>query len=155
MVLVCTDCQSVTGKSKKPCQGGADEGWLNGKPCGKCMLNSNYGAMLRHPYDLHFTGKLVDRAGQPVTNRFVKAYLANGWSVRTKTSDQGTFRLMLGATVERKSRQPLVTDLGTLLDSRTGKDAEFSLFALPPSYKPCAETAESPQKPSKHKPSKK
>ncbi len=149
VVVVCSDCQSVTGKSKKPCEGGAEQGWLDGKPCGKCMLDSNYGVMLRHPYDLHITGKLLDRAGKPVINRFVKLYLANGWSVRSKTTDQGMFRLMLGATAERKSRQPLVTDLGSLVDSRTGKDPEFAMFLLPPAYKPCAQAAGSTQKPSK------
>lgn len=110
------------------------------------MLDSNYGVMLRHPYDLHVTGKLVDDAGGAVPDRFVKLFLPNGWTVRSKTSDQGAFRLMLGATAERKSRQALVTDLGNLVDSRKGKDLQFAIYLLPPAYKPCAEAAMSPQK---------
>jgi hypothetical protein len=137
VVTVCSNCQFTSRKSKA-CHGGAEEGWHNGKACGKCLVDSNYGTMLRHPYDLHFTGALVDRAGHPVKNRFVKMFLANGWSVRSKTSEQGRFRLMLGATAERKSKQPLVTNLGNLLDTRSGKDLEYALFLLPPGYKPCA-----------------
>ncbi len=149
VAVVCSSCQSAKGKAKGPCDGGGEQGWLDGQPCGKCLLESNYGTTLRHSSDLHLTGKLVDRAGKPVASRFVKLFLANGWSVRTKTSDQGTFRLMLGATAERTSRKPLVTDLGNLVDARKGTDLQFAIYLLPPSYKPCAEAASAPEKPKK------
>ena len=146
VVVVCSDCQAASGKSKKSCGSGREDGWLDGQRCGKCLLDSNYGTTLRHAYDLHFTGTLVDAAGEPVKDRFVKLFLPNDWTVRSKTSDLGTFRLMLGATAERKTKQPLVTDLGKLVDSRTGKNLQFSIYLLPPSYKPCPPAAAPAQK---------
>ena len=75
----------------------------------------------------------------------MKMYMANGWTVRTRTTDQGTFRLMLGATGEHKFPAPLVTNLGVRVDSVKGSDANYALFLLPPSYKPCsAEAASTP-----------
>lgn len=139
VLVLCNDCPS--GASKKGCHTGAEEGWLEGKPCGKCMLAANYGAQLKYPYDLHVTGTLSDPDGKPVKDRFVKLFLANGWSVRTKTSAQGTFRLTLGATETRKAKQPLVTDLGTRVDSIKGADPYYAIFLLPESYKPCSPEA--------------
>ncbi|MFQ5667190.1 MAG: hypothetical protein ACE5I7_12255, partial [Candidatus Binatia bacterium] len=150
VVLVCSDCKSTASTSKKRCLTGVEHGWLNGKRCGQCMINANYGAPLVYPYDLHFTGKLTDPAGQPVKNRFVKLFMANGWSVRTRTSPEGTFRLMLGATAPRKSKRPLVTDLGTRMDSPEDHKAYYALFFLPDPYKPCpTSTATKPA--AKHK----
>jgi hypothetical protein len=138
VLTVCNDCRSGEGKS---CYSGAEQGWLNGKPCGKCLIDSNYGVLLRYPYDLHITGTLTDPEGTPVKSRLVQVFLPSGWTVRGRTSEQGTFRLMLGATAERKSKQPLVTNLGTRIDTEKGKDPYYALFLLPVSYKPCPATA--------------
>ena len=143
VVVSCDSCQSASDGSTKQCHSGVEEGWLNGTPCGKCMLSENAGKPVPYPYDLHFTGKLVDDSGNPMKGRFLKLFLANGWTVRTRTSDQGVFRLMLGATEDRKSKQPLVTDLGTQRDLSTGTEY-YALFLLPESYKPCAAQAAGP-----------
>jgi hypothetical protein len=142
VLVICSSCQSSDG-SAKDCQTGVQEGWLNGKPCGKCMLVGNAGQGLHHAYDLHFTGKLVDTTGAPRKDRFVSLFLPNGWTVRTRSGDDGGFRLMLGATESRKSRNPLLVDLGTRVDAQPGKEA-YSLYALPESYRPCAPTAATP-----------
>jgi hypothetical protein len=146
VVVLCNNCKSGTGESKKACHGGVERGWLNGKPCGQCMIDGNHDAVLRYPHDLHFSGTLTDTAGQPVKERFVKMFMAGGWSVRTRTSDKGAFRLMLGATAERKSKQPLVVDLGTLTDSKQGDAQYYAIFLLPSPYKPCSEAAAAPAK---------
>lgn len=144
VLVVCNDCQSPAAASKKACHGGAEEGWRDGNPCGKCLLAANYGVQFKYPYDLHLTGTLTDAAGQPVKDRFVKMFLANGWSVRTKTSAEGTFRLTLGATDTRKAKLPLVTDLGVRVDSVKGTDPYYAIFLLPESYKPCVPEAAKP-----------
>ena len=138
ILTVCNDCQSGEGKS---CYSGAEQGWLNGKPCGKCLIESNFGELLKYPYDLHITGTLTDPSGKPVKDRFVKAFLPSGWSIRGRTSELGTFRLMLGATAERKSKEPLTVDLGTRIDTQKGDDPFYAIFLLPPSFKPCAADA--------------
>lgn len=140
--VVCSDCQSAASKDK--CHSGRDSGWLNGKPCGKCLLEVNGPGILRYPYDLHFTGTLVDNAGEPVTNRFVKVFLPNGWGVRTKTSDKGTFRVMLGATADHKGTEPVITDLGKRVDVQKGDAAQYSIYLLPSAYKPCPADAAKP-----------
>ena len=138
VLTVCNDCRSGEGKS---CYSGAEHGWLNGKPCGKCLIDSNYRTLLTYPYDLHITGTLTDPEGNPVKNRFVQVFLPGGWTVRGRTSERGAFRLMLGATADRKSKQPLVVDLGTRVDTQTGTDPYYALFLLPVSYKPCVADA--------------
>jgi hypothetical protein len=135
LVVICSSCQSSDG-SAKHCQTGVQQGWLNGKPCGKCMLVENAGQPLRCAYDLHFTGKLVDNAGAPRKERFVRMFLPNGWTVRTRTGDDGGFRLMTGATENRKSKNPVVVDLGTRMDTKPGTE-DYSFYVLPESYKPC------------------
>jgi hypothetical protein len=139
LVVICSSCRSSDGSAKQ-CQTGVQDGWLNGKPCGKCMLVENAGQGLHHAYDLHFAGKLVDNAGAPRKDRFVRLFLPNGWSVRTRTSDDGDFRLMLGATETRKSKVPVVVDLGTRADAKPGTE-DYSFYALPESYKACAPEA--------------
>ena len=141
VVVVCNDCQAGEGTS---CYTGAEEGWLDGKPCGKCLLHSNFGAVVKYPYDLQIAGTLTDPNGNPVKNRFVKAFLPSGWTIRTRTSEQGTFRLLLGATAERKSTKPLVADIGTRIDTQTAKDPYYAIFLLPASYKPCTAAAMQP-----------
>jgi len=151
--VICSDCQSAA--SKDTCHSGGDTGWINGTPCGKCLLDVNGPAMLRYPYDLHFIGTLVDSAGKPVTNRFVKVFLPNGWGVRTKTSDKGTFRVMLGATMERKGTEPVITDLGQRVDVQKGDAAQYSIYVLPTKYSTCsAEAAKAAEKKHPDKPKK-
>lgn len=136
ILVQCNSCASASGTSKK-CHGGAEEGYLDGQPCGKCMMTENFGARFAYPYDIHITGKLVDVQKQPVKSRFVKVFMANGWAIRTKTSDEGTYRLMLGATAERKSTTPLVIELGTRVDSPTDNKDNYAMFLLPDGYKAC------------------
>ena len=49
-------------------------------------------------------GHLKDENGQPLKGNFVRLYLPNTWTVRTRTDDDGLFRLLLGATAERKGK---------------------------------------------------
>ena len=141
LVVQCNTCRSTAESSKKGCYAGAENGWLNGKPCGMCMVKENATTSLKHPYDLHLIGKLVNEAGEPLKDRFVKLFLPNGWTVKTRTSEQGTFRLMLGATQERTSRAAVVTDLGQRIDSRPDGGGHYTLLLLPESYKSCPPTA--------------
>jgi hypothetical protein len=137
VVICCESCQSAAGSTKR-CETGVQQGWLGGKPCGKCMLVENAGQTLRSAYDLHFSGKLVDDAGAPRKERFVRMFLPNGWTVRSRTAEDGEFRLALGATEPRKSkRSPLLVDLGTRVDAKAGTD-DYSFYLLPQSYKPCS-----------------
>lgn len=136
IAVICSDCKE---DGKASCAPGALDGWVDGKPCGSCLVKSNAQTLIKYPYDLHFTGKLVDKDGNPVTNRFVKMLLPNGWGVRSKSSATGTFRLMLGATEDRKGTKPIVTSLGDRLDLTSGKDDEqFTIYLMPPDYTPCS-----------------
>jgi hypothetical protein len=139
VLLQCDSCASATGDSKK-CHKGVEEGYLDAQPCGKCMITENYGAAFAYPYDLHFIGKLVDAQGQPVKDRFVKVFMANGWNIRSRTGQDGAFRLMLGATAERKSATPLVVNLGTRADSPKDNKDNYAMFLLPEGYKACSAT---------------
>jgi hypothetical protein len=154
VLVVCNDCRGST-ESKK-CHDGADRGFVGGKPCGQCLVKENAGTKFDYPYDLHFNGKLTDDGGNPVKDRFVKVFLANGWSVRTRTGDDGSYRLMLGAIGDRKSKDPMVTDVGTRVDSQKEHAENFSLYLLPEGYKPCTpEDAAAPKPKASHKPKKK
>ncbi len=137
MTVVCSECQSGAGTSKAACTGGAETGWVDGKPCGKCLLSANANARWQSRHSMHFTGKLVDQSGQPAKDRFVKLFLTNGWSVRSKTGDDGTYRLMVGPTVQPKAKKPLRVDLGARVDSGKSRDY-FAIYLLPESYNPCA-----------------
>jgi len=133
VIMLCNDCKSGKGKD---CSTGAEEGWFNDVPCGKCLLDSNFRSLLRYPYDLQITGTLVGADGQPIKDHFVQVFLPNGWTVKGRTSELGRFRLLLGATGDRKGKQPVITDIGTRVDTKKGTDP-YALFLLPPSYKPC------------------
>jgi hypothetical protein len=115
------------------------------------MITENYGAAFSYPYDLHFIGKLVDAQGQPVKDRFVKVFMANGWNIRSRTAQDGAFRLMLGATAERKSTTPLVINLGTRTDSPKDNKDNYAMFLLPEGYKACPATDKAPPKKGKAK----
>lgn len=135
-IVFCNDCRN--GKGRGPCDQGAEVGWYRGKPCGQCFLKANHNVLIRYPYDIHIVGRLVDAKGQPVKERFVKLFLPNGWGVRTRTLEDGTFRLMLGATADREEKTPLVVDVGARVDSIRDPDPHFALYMLPPSYVPCS-----------------
>jgi hypothetical protein len=150
VVVLCNDCKSATGKD---CQTGAEEGWLDGKACGKCLLESNWGTMPESPYDIHIVGILVDPEKKPIKDRFVKMFLPNGWGVRTRTDEEGKFRLTLGATKERKG-EPAVLDIGTRVDTVKGTDPQYAIFWLPDPYKPCTRDPQ-PAKPDTPKPEQK
>ena len=151
VVVQCDTCPSTTGSSKE-CRAGAENGWLDGKPCGTCLIKENPTASLKYSYDLHLMGTLVNPAGEPLKDRFVKLSLANGWTVKTRTSEQGTFRLMLGATEERTSKTPLVIELGSRVDSQPDGGSPYALFLLPNSYKSCPPAAGKRSDPNDRKP---
>jgi hypothetical protein len=142
LVVICESCQSAAGSTKR-CQTGVQQGWLDGKPCGKCMLVENAGQAPRSAHDLHFIGKLVDDAGAPRKERFVRMFLPNNWTMRSRTTEDGGFHLTLGATEPRKSKSPLLIDLGTRVDAKPGTD-DYSFYFLPQSYKPCPPGAAAP-----------
>lgn len=147
-VVVCNDCKEPQAQSKDPCDAGAIDGWRNGEPCGSCLVAANWGVLVEYAQDVHVNGTLVDRAGAPVVGRFVKMSMPNGWSVRTRSADDGTFRLMLGATLERQDKKPIVVDVGSWVDSEHGDDPNFQLYLLQPGYKPCTSATPMPKAPS-------
>lgn len=135
LILTCNDCQNGSGKS---CFEGAEEGFWKGRPCGKCLLRANGGKLVEVPFDVHVTGILTDPEGVPRKERFVKLFMQNGWGHRTRTFDDGRFRIIMGATVERKGKDPLIVDLGRLVDQqKDDKDLYFALYYMSPDFKPC------------------
>jgi len=142
VIVACDTCQTGT-EHGKACPVGAEKGWLKGVPCGECLLQANAQEPPAYPYDLQLKGKLADTSGAPVKERFVRLFFPNGWKVRARTSDDGSFHLMLGATADKKGKQPLVVDLGTYVDQAKGTD-QFALFILSESYRPCAEQPATP-----------
>ena len=140
-LAVVVDCNSCHDPAKeKNCESGAESGFFDGKPCGKCLLDANFPTRIAYPYDLQFVGYLKDEKGQPLKGKFVRLLLPNTWTVRTRTVDDGMFRLLLGATAERKGKA-LVIDLGNRTMRADSKAPEYQLFMLPDNYKPCAATA--------------
>lgn len=137
-VVLCNDCKDAAGDSAK-CPAGAPEGFRNGEPCGSCLLQANWGVLVEYAYDVHVAGILVGADGKPVADRYVKLFLPNGWSIRTRTLEDGSFRLMLGATLERKGKTPITVDVGTRVDTVKGEDPHFTLYMLPRDYKPCVD----------------
>ena len=94
--------------------------------------------MHRFPDDSGITGKLQDASGKPLGGKFVSISLPNTWRIRTRTLDDGRFRLMLGATMPKEDAKKMqVVDLGvrTLNDPKAD---QYSLFMLQDGYKPCA-----------------
>jgi hypothetical protein len=135
VVVDCNSCQdSAKGKS---CYTGTENGFADGKACGKCLLDANFPTRIPYAYDIQFSGVLKDESGQPLKGKFVRLYLPNTWTVRTRTGDDGVFRLLLGATADRKGKGLLIK-LGDRTVPKDNKSAEYALFMLPPQYKPCA-----------------
>lgn len=143
-VVICADCKDPAEAGTPSCAEGALDGWRDGTVCGGCLLRANWGVLVKHDRDLHVTGKLIKPDGNPVIDRFVKIFLPNGWSVRTRTAGDGTFRLMLGATAERKGEEPIVVDVGRRVDSVVGTDEHFAMYLLPPDFKVCPATEPTP-----------
>lgn len=138
VVIDCNSCED--GKTGQACETGADNGFSDGKACGKCLLDANFPTRIPYPYDLQFSGHLKDENGQPLKGKFVRLYLPNTWTVRTRTLDDGMFRLLLGATAERKGKGLLI-NLGDRVMRSDTKASEYALFMLPENYKPCAAPA--------------
>lgn len=137
LILTCNDCRNG---QEKNCFEGAEEGFWKGRPCGKCLIRANGGKLVQVPYDVHVTGVLTDAQGVPRKERFVKLFMQNGWGHRTRTFDDGRFRIIMGATAERKSKDPLIVDLGRLVDQqKDDKDLYFALYYVSPDFKPCEE----------------
>ncbi len=155
VVVLCRTCREGGTRATKQCHTGEEKGWIDGRACGECLLHANPAVRFNYPYDIHITGKLTDAAGKPLKDRFVKLFMANGWSVRTKTYDQGLFRVRLGAIAARKSQTPVVIDIGTRVDLVEGKDANYSLYLLPPGYRPCAAGDQQPETPHRQPPKEK
>ena len=138
VLAVVVDCNSCQDAAKgKNCESGVEIGFNNGKACGKCLLDANFPTRIPYAYDLQFVGYLKDENGQPLKGKFVRLYLPNTWTVRTRTGDDGVFRLLLGATLDRKGKG-VVIELGDRKMNKDSKLPEYSLFMLPPDYKPCA-----------------
>ena len=144
VVVDCNSCQNPAAKGAK-CETGAEDGFLDGKPCGKCLLDANYPTRIPYAYDLQFMGYLKDENGQPLKGKFVRLYLPNTWTVRTRTTDDGLFRLLLGATVERKGKAQIIK-LGDRIMPKDSKAPEYALFMLPENYKPCGAAKAEPPK---------
>jgi hypothetical protein len=134
VVIDCNSCED--SKTAKGCETGVDKGFNDAKPCGKCLLDANFPTRIPYPYDLQFSGHLKDENGQALKGKFVRLYLPNTWTVRTRTLDDGTFRLLLGATAERKGKG-LHINLGDRVMRSDTKTSEYALFMLPENYKPC------------------
>lgn len=134
VILDCSSCKNGKGSD---CVTGVEKGFHDKKKCGACLLESNFGTRIGYPYDLHIVGKLVDEKGNPLKNKFVKLFLPNTWTVRTRTREDGTFRLLLGATLERQATKPLVVDIGNHVMQADSKAENYALFMMAPTYKPC------------------
>jgi hypothetical protein len=123
-----------------PSYGGASDGTIGPDRCGQCLVESNWGVLLKYPYDLHIKGTLQDGAGNPIGGQMIQFFLPNGWTVKTRSADNGFFRILLGATAERKAKEPLVTDIGTKkMSVDRKKDAIYAFYLMPENFKPCAE----------------
>jgi hypothetical protein len=135
-LAVVLDCSSCKDGASKECDNGVAAGFSSSKPCGKCLIDANFPTRIEYPYDLQFVGHLKDEKGEPQKGKFVRLYLPNTWTVRTRTLDDGLFRLLLGATAERKGKA-LVIKLGDRMMRKDSKSGEYALYMLPPDYKPC------------------
>jgi hypothetical protein len=121
-----------------PTFGGSENGTIGPDRCGQCLIEANWGTMVKYPYDLHIKGTLLDEGGKPIANRMIEFFLPNGWVVKTRTAENGYFRILLGATSERKSQDPLTTDIGTKRMRKDDKAEYYALFLLQDRFKPCA-----------------
>ncbi len=138
---VLLDCNTCKEEGvDESCVGGAEEGFHDGKPCGKCLMEANFGEKLMYANDLKISGILQGVGGAPLPNEFIRLYLPNTWTVRTRTAAKGYFRLLLGATLDRQGSQ-IEVDLGIRTRLKGGTGEDYSLFMLPENYKPCKPAA--------------
>lgn len=138
-IAVVMSCSSCKGEKGEQCITGVEDGFNGEAACGQCAMKSNFGTRISYAYDVLIMGNLKDEKGEPVRGRFVKLFLPNTWTVRTRTGDDGLFRLLLGATAERKGK-PLVVQLGDLKTTKDSKAEYYALFMVPEDHKPCAPT---------------
>ena len=134
VIVDCNSCQDP--KKGEQCTSGVEAGFHDGKPCGQCLLDANFPTRMLYPYDIHLTGHIQGADGKPLGGRFVKLFLPNTWTVRTRTLDDGFFRLLLGATQPRAG-DTLVVDLGPRKMPVKSAAAHYALYMLPEGYKPC------------------
>lgn len=136
IILECNSCKDpATGVD---CTAGVQAGYHDGKPCGQCLITANFGTKILYPFDLQISGTLQQPDGQPLADEFVRLFLANTWTVRTRTVESGFFRLVLGATEDRKGEM-LKVDVGTKSRPKADGAADFAFYMLPENYKPCPE----------------
>jgi hypothetical protein len=133
--LVCNSCADPsTGEA---CLPGTEHGWLQGQQCGECLAKSNFSRVVRYGRDLVLIGTIVAPDGSPRAGRYVKLFLANSWTVRTRTAEDGRFRLRLGATAERSGDPTLALDVGTHVDPGDETSPHFAAYLLPADFSPC------------------
>ncbi|MFN8627457.1 MAG: hypothetical protein U0587_15955 [Candidatus Binatia bacterium] len=151
VVLSCDTCKTGSAAKGAHCAAGAEDGWLDGQPCGKCLIAANAQQPLAFGYDIHIVGKLVDGEGNPLKERFVKMFTTAGWSMRSRTADDGSFHFIMGATAERKSQSPVLTDIGSYVDTAKGTPY-YAFFLLPDAYQQCpaVPAAAAPKKPARN-----
>ena len=114
-------------------------GQLDGQACGQCLMDANFGYRASHPFDLQLIGHIKDPSGQPLKGQFVKIVEPNGWAFTTRTSDDGLFRMLMGATLDRTTKGPVTKDLGTFTTvAKSGKEGAFAFYILPEQFKACA-----------------
>lgn len=136
VILDCNSCADPSSGTK--CVGGVQDGFHAGKRCGQCLLTANFGTRLLYPHDLQITGTLTQPDGTALADEFVRLFLPNTWTVRTRTTENGYFRLLLGATEDRKGEMVAV-DLGSRSRSKSEDAVDYSFFMVPESHKPCPE----------------
>lgn len=138
-LAIIQDCNSCKDEQGKDCMAGKETGYSGGADCGQCLLEANFGTRIGYAYDVHIIGKLKDETGKPLGNRFVQVSLPNTWRIRTRTQDDGSFRLMLGATLQKeKSSDLIVVDLGTRTMPSADTTGQYSFFMLQDGHKPCS-----------------
>ncbi len=133
LLFDCNSCEKV--KRGAECRSGVSAGFHDGEACGQCLMQSNFGTRIPYAYDIQIYGKLKDEEGKPLVGEFVRLFLPNTWTVRTRTTADGLFRLLLGATIERQGRA-VVLDLGDRTGSK-GSEGEYALYMVPEDYKRC------------------
>jgi hypothetical protein len=133
LILDCNTCPDGKGSQ---CTSGAETGFNGNASCGHCLLKANFGTRINYDFDLLIMGHLKDEKGQPAKGRFVKLFLPNTWTVRTRTGDDGLFRLLLGATGERKGK-PIIVQIGDRIMPKDSKAEHYALFMVPEQHKPC------------------
>jgi hypothetical protein len=136
-IAVIYDCSSCKTKGGAECTGGSESGFHDGKVCGKCLVDANFGTRIGYANDLLISGYLKDAEGKPIAGRYVKLSLPNTWNYRTRTAADGLFRLMLGATLEREG-ELIRVELGDRT-GRQGEASDYMLYMLPEDHKPCKE----------------